>query len=239
EGATQLAIVVDLAVERQGDTPVVAAHRLAPACDVDDRKPAVREGRAALRLGPKALAVGAPMRHETRHATQALAVQASAVSERYCTGDAAHAGITPARSSRSSRYNATCASTRCSADKRPATSRRAAAASGECPCVIARSIASASATGHPGATRSAADDVPTASGTPPTAVATTGTSARIASSSVFGNPSLREGRTTRSRLRYTKSTSDTCPRKGTHDPTPRRLPRASRRARSGPSPAMS
>src|SRR5438046_1864687 len=38
----QLAVVVDLAVEHQGNPSIIAAHRLAPAGDVDDRKPAVR-----------------------------------------------------------------------------------------------------------------------------------------------------------------------------------------------------
>src|SRR5690349_17462934 len=126
EGAAQLAIVVDLAVEHQGDAPIVAAHRLASAFDVDDRKPAVREGRAALRIGPEALAVGPAMRHEPRHAAQALAVGAGAcvVAQGYCAGNATHAGVTPASASRSSRYNFRCASTRRSSENRLTTSRR-------------------------------------------------------------------------------------------------------------------
>src|SRR5256885_16953375 len=82
----------------------------------------------------------------------------------------------------------------------------------------------------PGATNRAADDVPTTSGTAPTVVATTGTSACIASSIVFGNPSLRDGSTNRSRFRYKTSTLYTCPRKRTHDCNPRPRQRASRRA---------
>jgi len=41
----------------------------------------VCEGDAALGLGPKPLAVGPAMAHETGHATQALAIHAGAVSQ--------------------------------------------------------------------------------------------------------------------------------------------------------------
>src|SRR5690349_19724320 len=156
EGAAQLAIVVDLAVEYQGDAPIVATHRLAAAFDVDDRKPAVREGRAALRIGPEALAVGPAVRHEPRHAAQALAVGTCVGAEGYCAGNATHTGVTPACASRSSRYNFKCASTRRSSENRLTTSRRAAAAAGESPCVIAHSIASASPAADSGGTRRAA-----------------------------------------------------------------------------------
>src|SRR5437660_5809 len=47
----------------------------------------------------------------------------------------------------------------------------------------------------------------------------------MASSIVFGNPSLREGRTNRSRCLYTTSVLDTCPRKEAY-PGPRRAPPA-------------
>src|SRR5438132_9676122 len=94
----QLAVVVDLAVEHQGNPSIIAAHRLAPAGDVDDRKPAVRERRAAQRISPKALAVGPAVYHEPTHAAQALAVGAGAcvVAQGYCAGNATPAGVTPA-----------------------------------------------------------------------------------------------------------------------------------------------
>ena len=102
ERPAQLAVVVDLAVEHQGNLSIIAAHRLAPACDVDDGEPAVRQGRAALRISPEAFSIGPPMRHQTGHGAQALAVRVGTVPEGYRPGDATHAGVTPPASSRRS-----------------------------------------------------------------------------------------------------------------------------------------
>jgi hypothetical protein len=62
-------------------------------------------------------------------------------------------------------------------------------------------IASASASTSSGGTSAPACVPPSTSGTAPTLVETTGTSARIASSSTLGSPSLRDGITSRSRRR--------------------------------------
>src|SRR5262249_39909486 len=69
----KLAVVVDLAVVDELETPVLACERLvARRRGVDDREPAKAERRARVRV--EAAAVGAAMREGGRHALDGLAL---------------------------------------------------------------------------------------------------------------------------------------------------------------------
>src|SRR5437588_8728447 len=96
--------------------------------------------------------------------------------------------------------------------------------------------APASAAASPAGTRRPPSPATTASGLPPTSVASTGRPLAIASSKAFEKPSVSEGRRKRSAAARRGRGSSSSPAKTTLPARPRRPARPSRAARSGPSP---
>ena len=94
---------------------------------------------------------------------------------------------------------------------------------------------SARAAGSSGGTGTASAAV-SSSGMPPTALATMGTPAAIASNSTIGVPSVRELRTSTSNAASKRAASGTAPCHVTRDPTPISCARVSSAERSRPSP---
>ena len=94
ELGAELAVVVDHAVEDDGEAELVVDHGLGAALgQVDDLEPAVAERDVALR--PDAGAVGPPGRHDVRHPVDRRDVRARAV-EGHLSAYAAH-GAHPSR----------------------------------------------------------------------------------------------------------------------------------------------
>ena len=69
----QLLIVVDLAIEDDGNASVFVEQRLLPRCNVDNRQPAVPQ--CDTRLVVLALSVGATMRLRVVHASQQTTIE--------------------------------------------------------------------------------------------------------------------------------------------------------------------
>jgi hypothetical protein len=84
----QLAIVVDLAVERDPDGAILARHRLAARLEVDDAQPADAERGGT--ADDEALVVGAPVRDPIGHALEDALLGASVRSRQHVADDAAH-----------------------------------------------------------------------------------------------------------------------------------------------------
>src|SRR5262249_30407159 len=73
--APQRAVVIDLAVERDGETPVRRGHRLGAGIrEIDDREAAVREPDPSIRRQPRARAVWTALDHCFANPQQLLAI---------------------------------------------------------------------------------------------------------------------------------------------------------------------
>src|SRR6185369_4806255 len=84
----EIRMVVDFAVESQHEPAVARQDRLmARGRKVDDRKPAVGEANASLRIEPDAFIIGTAMRESARHAVEQLT---RPVRTRQESGDPAH-----------------------------------------------------------------------------------------------------------------------------------------------------
>src|SRR5207302_39141 len=88
--AAQVAEVVDLAVEDEGDGAVLASHRLLAGDEVDDRQTCHPECRLAIQIA--AGVVGAAVLEDLQHRVEDLAVAAARADP---AGDAAHQRVAP------------------------------------------------------------------------------------------------------------------------------------------------
>ena len=93
QSGTQGLVVVNFAVEHDHQRAVLIEHRLAAARRINDRQPPMPERRGA--VGVAALAVGAAVTDEVRHALHDLFGRRRVLPGRGKADDAAHVFVTP------------------------------------------------------------------------------------------------------------------------------------------------